>query len=248
MSRRRTTETPLLVYGPNAVAGLLRSGEPVFRVALTRGAREAELAAAARARGVVVESLDRASLDRMAGTSHHQGAVAVAAPYRYVPFEHFQSPGCPSALVLDGIQDPRNLGAILRTARASGAGGVILPRDRAVAVTSVVAVASAGLLFGLPIARVPNLARAMDGLKQAGYWLIGLVPQAAQAIFDLEPPTRPALVVGGEGEGLRALVRRNCDFEVSIPMAPGVESLNVAVAAGIALYEIRRRRRPGASG
>jgi 23S rRNA (guanosine2251-2'-O)-methyltransferase len=166
----------------------------------------------------------------------------VAPPYRYASLDRLLDPLCPSALVLDGIQDPRNLGAILRAARAAGVGGVVLPRDRSVGVTPVVAAASAGLLFGLSVAQVPNLVRAMEQLKAAGYWLVGLVPRGGEAIHRRTVPGRPALVVGGEGEGLRSLVKRTCDFAVSIPMAPGVESLNVSVAVGIALYELLLRR------
>ena len=242
MGRTRTTEGPLIVYGANPVLELLRSGAPVERVLLGEGPRQAELRTAARERGVPVAESDRATLARAAGGAHHQGAVAVSPPFSYAPLERVLSPTSKTILVLDGIQDPRNLGAILRTARAAGVEGVVMPRDRSVGVTPVVATASAGLIFGVPIARVPNLVRALEQAKRAGFWVIGLVPTASQALYGLEVPPRPALVVGGEGEGLRALVRRACDFLVSLPMAAGVESLNVAVATGIALYEIRRQR------
>src|SRR2546426_12262088 len=246
MTRPRTTrsrvETPLVVYGANAVLELLRSGGRVDRLCLGRGPREAELSAAAGARGVRVETADRAALDRLAASPHHQGAVALAPPFAYTPLEGLRAPHCPSALVLDGIQDPRNLGAILRTARALGVGGVVLPRDRSVGVTSVVAATSAGLLFGLPVAQVPNLVRAMEVLKAAGFWLVGLSPRGGTPLARLEPPARPALVAGGEGGGLRALVHRTCDFTASIPMASGVESLNVGGAVAIAPYELTARR------
>src|SRR5919198_2318491 len=230
------SEAPLVVYGANAVLELLRSGEPVTRVHLAHGPREAEVAAAARGRRVEVAAADRRTLERLAASPRHQGAVAVAPPFRYAPLERLLASGCPSALVLDGIQDPRNLGAILRTARAAGLGGVVLPRDRSVAITPVVVAAAAGTLFGLPIARVPNLVRAMEALKTAGYWLGGLVRRGGVAPQDLPRPARPALVVGGEGEGLRPLVRRTCDLAVSIPMGPGVESLNVGVAVRIMFF------------
>jgi 23S rRNA (guanosine2251-2'-O)-methyltransferase len=149
--------------------------------------------------------------------------VAVAPPFRYAPLERLLQPACPSALVLEGVQDPRNLGAILRTARA-------------------VVTAAAGVLFGLPVAQVPNLVRAMEALKEAGFWLVALVPRGGTLLEGFETPSRPALVAGGEGEGLRALARRTCDFAVSIPMAAGVESLNVSVAVGIALHGLTRRR------
>lgn len=243
MRRDRTTEPPLVVYGANPVRELLASDVPVERLYLGRGAQESALVAAARTRGIAPTTADRATLDRVAGSPHHQGAVAIGPPFPYASLAALLTPACASALVLDEVQDPRNLGAILRTARAAGVGGVVMARDRSVGVTAVVAAASAGLLFGLPIARVTNLVRAMGEMKEGGFWLIGLVPAGGTPLSAFDPPPRPALVVGGEGTGVRELVRRTCDFIVTIPMAPGVESLNVAVASGIALYEILLRRR-----
>jgi 23S rRNA (guanosine2251-2'-O)-methyltransferase len=228
-----------VVCGAHGVLELLRSGAPVERLLLGDGPRRDELLAEGRRRGMVPVEADRSTLDRIAGRTGHQGAVAVAAPFRYSGLDAVT--GCRLTLVLDGIQDPRNLGALLRTARAAGVGAVVLPRDRSVGVTSVVAVASAGTLFGLPIVRVPNLVRAMNSLKAFGFWLVGLLPSSPRSLFALDAPERIALVVGSEGRGLRALVRRTCDIEVAIPMAPGVESLNVSVAAGVALFELRRR-------
>ena len=233
----------LTVYGANAVRELLRSETPVLRLYLGRGPQENELAGLAARRGVPVERVDRGVLEQIARSPSHQGAVALAPPFRYRSLEEVLARDCQSMLVLDGVQDPRNLGAILRTARAVGVGGVILPKDRSVGVTPVVAATAAGLLFDLAVAQVPNLVRAMEALKQAGFWLIGLVPHGGQPLFALESPGRPALVVGGEGEGLRRLVTEHCDLTVSIPMASGVESLNASVAAGIALYELHVRRR-----
>src|SRR5439155_4615390 len=170
MVRHRTTARgrdagPLVVYGANPVLELLRVGEPVTRLLLGRGAREAELAAAAAEGKVRCESADRATLDRVAGSPHHQGVVAVTGPFRHTPHERVLADGCNSVLVLDGLQDPRNLGAVLRTARAFGVSGIVLPRARSVGVTPAVVAASAGLLFGVAIVQVPNLVRAMDALK-----------------------------------------------------------------------------------
>jgi len=239
MTRPRTADRPLVVYGANPVLELLRSGHPVNDVYLAPGPRMPELAAAARARDIrVVEERDRSALGRRAGSPHHQGAVAIVPGFRYAPLERLLGPECRSALLLDGLQDPRNLGAIIRTARAAGLGGVVVPQDRSVGVTGAVAATSAGLVFGMPIVRVPNLVRAMATLKDTGYWLVGLASDAPRRLGDLDPPERVAVVLGGEGEGLRPLVLRACDFVASIPMAPGVDSLNVAVAAGIALYTL----------
>jgi len=247
MRRKRTADRPLVVYGANPVLELLRSSHPVTSVQLGPGPRARELAAAACARDVpVVEEADRGALTRRAGSPHHQGAVALVPFFRYAPLGRLLSEACRSALLLDGIQDPRNLGAIIRTARAAGLDGVVLPQDRSVGVTGVVAATSAGLVFGLTVARVPNLVRAMAAFKDAGYWLVGLAPRAPQSLAELEPPRRVALVLGGEGEGLRPLVRQACDFLTSIPMAPGVDSLNVAVAAGIALYTLVKAPPPTA--
>lgn len=244
MSRQRTTDPRLVVFGVNAVEGALRADAPVERVVVAAGRATEAVASLARSRGVRCEVGDRATLDRLAQNPHHQGAVAFTAPYRYAELDDVAR-SRRGVLLLDSVQDPRNLGAILRTARAAGVGGVVLPQDRSVGVTPVVVSASAGCLFGLRIARVPNLVRAMEALKTAGYWLVGLVPGAERPVFDLPDVDPPALVVGGEGEGLRPLVRRTCDFEAALPMAPGVESLNVSVATGIALYEllVRPRRR-----
>jgi len=244
MSRTRTNDEALLVHGANAVAELLRSGEPVTRLQLQRGGpRTPELTAAARVRGITPEIAERSILDRVAGTPHHQGAVATTRPFPYRGLEDLLAEDLGSALVLDGVQDPRNLGAILRTARAAGVGAVVLPRDRSASVTATVVSASAGLVFGLPIARVPNLVRGMETLREAGLWTVGLVPCDGAPLYGFAPPARMALVAGGEGDGLRSLVRRTCDFTVSLPMAPGVESLNVGVAVAVSLYELLVRRR-----
>src|SRR3989475_7824570 len=249
MPRPRTTrsgaEAPLVVYGANAVLELLRSGEPVDRLCLGRGPRAAELSAAALARGVRVETADHPALDRLAGSANHQGAVAVAPPFAYAPLERLLAPRCPSALVLDGLQDPRNLGAILRTARALAVGGVVLPRDRSAGVTPVVAAASAGLLFGLPVAQVPNLVRAMEALKAAGFWLVGLSPRGGTPLAHLEPPSRPAGGAGGGGGGARPLGHRARGLTAPLPIAPGGEAVNVRGA--VADRAFRLAARPGRS-
>ena len=244
MARHRTTDPALVVYGVNAVAAALAQGVAIERLLVAAGRGTQAIVAAAHRRGVRVDEVDRAMLDRAAGTPHHQGAVATTPPYRYAELDAI-SERRRGVLLLDSIQDPRNLGAILRTARAAGVGGVVLPQDRSVGITSVVAATSAGCLFGLPIARVTNLVRAMETLKEAGYWTVGLVPEGGRSIYELPAVELPALVVGGEGEGLRQLVRRTCDFEATLPMAAGVESLNVSVATAIALYELCVRPAPG---
>lgn len=241
MRSRRTSDGPLVVAGANSVMELLRSRAPLLRLVVGPGPRRAEMLAEAARHGVRYEEADRPLLDRLAGGPGHQGVLAQVPPFRYEPLEAICRAPAALSLVLDGVQDPRNLGAILRSARAAGVGGVVVPQDRSAGITPVVVTASAGTLFGLAIARVPNLVRAMLQLREAGSWLLGLVPSAGHSLFDLSLPDRIALVVGGEGGGLRPLVRRTCDFEGRIPMAPGVESLNVSVATGVALFELRRR-------
>src|SRR5262245_40338271 len=241
MKYGRTTDHELVVAGVNPVLELLRSRSAVDRVLLGPGPRRDEVLAECQRRGLTPQQVDRQALDRAAGRPGHQGTVAIAPGLRYADLGDLRGDGARLALVLDGVQDPRNLGAILRSARAAGVGGVVLPQDRSVGITSVVVAASAGTLFGLAIARVPNLVRAMRELRESGFWLMGLAPTGEQSLFDVDPPDRIALVVGGEGGGLRPRVRRTCDFEARIPMAPGVESLNVSVATAVALFELRRQ-------
>src|SRR4029453_12196460 len=243
MKQGRTTDRELVVAGVNPVLELLRSASPADRVLVGPGPRRAELLDECRRRPLTPLHADRQALDRAAGRPGHEGAVAIAPGFRYADLEELHGAEERLALVLDGVQDPRNLGAILRSARAAGGGGGILPQDRSAGISSGVVGASAGTLFGLRIVRVPNLVRAMQTLKDLGFWLVGLVQEAARSLFDLDLTDRVALVMGGEGGGLRPLVRRTCDLEASIPMAPGVESLNVSVAAGVALFELRRRSR-----
>jgi len=237
-------EPGLVVYGVNPVLELLRSTHPCTRLLLGRGPRQQEIERAAGERGVPVEVAEQTTLERLARSPHHQGTVALSAGFSYAPLDRLIAPGCPSVLALDGVQDPRNLGAILRTACAFGIGGILLPRDRSVGVTGVVVATAAGVLFDRPVVRVPNLVQALERLKEHGFWLVGLAPHGGTPLPAHSVPERAVLVAGGEGEGLRPLVRRTCDFTVSIPMEPGVESLNVGVAVGIALYELIVRRRP----
>jgi 23S rRNA (guanosine2251-2'-O)-methyltransferase len=247
MGRTRTTEGgAFVVHGANAVLAALRAGAPVQRLVLALGRHDPAIEREAAARRLHVERGDRRRLDDLARNRDHQGAIAFLPHYRYAAMEQVLAPATRAAVVLDGVQDPRNLGAIIRTARAAGVGAVVLPKDRSVGVTGVVAAASAGTLFDVRVCQVGNLVRALEAMKDAGFWLVGLTARAERSLFALDPPERPALVVGGEGEGLRPLVRRTCDFEVSIPMAAGVESLNVSVAVGIALYRLVGRRLDGA--
>jgi 23S rRNA (guanosine2251-2'-O)-methyltransferase len=195
---------------------------------------------------VAVKSLTRAELDRMAGNNGHQGVVAVTSAKQYIELDDVVAAkrGEHSLLVvLDGIEDPHNLGAILRTADAAGADGVVIPERRAAGVTPTVTKASAGASEHLPIAKVTNIARTVDELKEKNIWVVGLDERGTQNYDSLDYNMDCAIVLGGEGKGVHDLVARKCDYLVSIPMLGKVPSLNVSVAAGVMLYEIVRQRR-----
>jgi 23S rRNA (guanosine2251-2'-O)-methyltransferase len=249
------------VYGVGPVRELLRAGKPIalLYVAAERAQARgkdpvAELVAAAQAAGVTVELRPGRELDRIAGEgANHQGAIALTGELRYVEVGAIVAAAAgapPLVVVLDGVQDPHNLGAIVRSAYVLGAHGVVIPEHRAAAVTAVVTKASAGATELLPIAQVGNLVRALEELKEAGLWLcaVAAAPGARPlAALDLAGPL--ALVLGAEGTGVRPLVARTCDLHALIPMGgPGVGSLNVSVAAGIALYEVGRQRAARAGG
>jgi 23S rRNA (guanosine2251-2'-O)-methyltransferase len=212
------------------------------------GARAArEIAEEARARGVPVELADHATLDRLAGGGHHQGVAARARPFAYVPPADLLRAGASLLVALDGVTDPRNLGAVIRSAEALGTGGVILPRDRSAPVTPTVVRASAGATEHLPIAQVTNLARTLREAKDLGYWIVGLDPQGSSRFQGLPSIERALLVVGGEGRGVRPVVLRACDFLVRIPLWGRVASLNASVAAAIGLYELAAKVRGAAA-
>lgn len=231
------------IYGTHAVAEWLRvRPQELMALYCEAGAerRLQSLVEHARAVGVPVERMDERELRAMAGTGKHQGVVAAARPFAYAELEQVMA-GVPRLLILaDQIQDPQNLGALLRTAAAVGAGGVLIPKDGAVAVTSVVEAAAAGAAALVPVCRVTNAARTVRELKKSGYWTVGLVPKGGTNLYTTSLPERLAVIIGGEA-GMRPLVSRECDFAVTIPMAGPVESLNASVAAAVVLYEITRR-------
>ena len=212
--------------------------------------RMAAVLDAARAAPVKVHKSPRAALDRLADGVKHQGVIA---RLRETPVQKEQDlesflahlPPMPLLLVLDGVQDPHNLGACLRSADAAGAQAVILPRDNSSPITPVVRKVASGAAETLPVFQVTNLARVLDELKAAGMWLAGAAGEAEQELYDVDLRGPTALVLGAEGTGLRRLTRDKCDYLVRIPMAGTVESLNVSVAAGICLFEAVRQRRQG---
>jgi 23S rRNA (guanosine2251-2'-O)-methyltransferase len=185
-------------------------------------------------------------LDRLSGGGHHQGIAARTRPFAYAELDDILDAGAGLLVALDGITDPQNLGAIVRSAEVLGAGGLILPRDRSAAVTPAVVRASAGATVHLPIAQVVNLVRALESAKERGYWTVGLALDGSSTFQQLPELDRALLVVGSEGKGARPLVLEACDFRVRIPQTGRVGSLNASVAAAIGLYAVGERLREGA--
>ncbi len=227
-----------IIYGLRPVVEALKSRRRrVLEVLDATGDRSVREAAG----GLPIKKVPRSRVDELARGGVHQGVVARAEPYPYSGLEEIVAAPEPLVLVLDGVTDPRNLGAVLRAADGAGASGVVIPKDRAVGVTAAAVKASAGASEHVRVARVTNLRRAVDRIKEAGVWVyaaeVGGTPHTG---LDLSGPV--ALVLGSEGRGVRRLVREGCDGAVSVPMLGAVESLNVAVAAAVLLYEARRQR------
>jgi 23S rRNA (guanosine2251-2'-O)-methyltransferase len=238
------------IYGINAVSEALKARGRTFAwvgVAKERNdLRLKQVIDESRRQGVAVRFVSRAELDELAGNNAHQGVVAVTSAKQYNELDDVIAAkrGQFSLLVvLDGIEDPHNLGAILRTADAAGADGVVIPERRAVGVTATVTKASAGASEHLPIAKVTNIARTVEELKEKNIWMVALDERGKQNYDSLDYNMDCAIVLGGEGKGVHDLVARKCDFLVSIPMLGKMSSLNVSVAAGVMLYEIVRQRR-----
>ena len=240
-----------IVYGINPVLEALRSKGALVRVVVSKDRKDraaVDVAATARARKVDVVAVAREELDRLAGSTNHQGVVAVfAGEFAYSDMEDLiavwkRSGESALFLVLDSIQDPQNLGSLIRTAHASGAHGVIIPKDRACEVTPVVVKASAGATEHTPIAREVNLVRAIERLKAEGVWAAAVEADCKDNIYRTDLDRDLAIVVGSEGRGIRRLVRESCELCVSIPMAGVVNSLNAAQAGAVALFEARRQR------
>ncbi len=239
-----------IIFGIHAVEEALAARSRGFEyvaVAAGRGdQRVQKLIDVCRSEGIPVRPMPREQLTRLARAASHQGVVAITAEKRYNDLADLigQKRGQHAfLLVLDGIEDPHNLGAIIRTAEGAGADGIVIPERRAVGVTSAVAKAAAGAVEYLPIARVTNIGRAIEDLKTHNIWTVGLDERGEKTYDQLDYKMDCALVLGAEGHGLHEQVRKKCDFLVSIPMLGRVPSLNVSVAAAIVMYEIARQRR-----
>ncbi len=240
-----------VIWGRNAVSEALKAGKDIKRIYLAEGVNItgpiADIVGLARNQGVHVQRLDRRALDRMAKTDKHQGVVAEVSEFEYATVDEIldvarQRGEDPFILILDTLQDPQNLGTLIRTSDAVGAHGVIIPRHHAVGVTPAVVKASAGAVSHLLVAQVTNLVRAIEDLKKLGVWIVG-VDVAGERAFDEADLNMPlALVVGAEGKGISRLVKEKCDLLVKIPMRGHVDSLNAAVAGSIVLYGAWRQR------
>lgn len=243
-----------LIYGPNAVLEALRAGKrQIETIAILESARPDRLKSLidlAREKGVPVHRVPRLDIDRSLGDVRHQGVVARVAAARYADADDLLdqletkigTDDPPLVLGLDGVEDPRNMGSILRTAECAGAHGIFIAERRAVGLTSVVAKVAAGALEYVPVARVTNLVRLIEQLKERNIWVVGAAAEATQLYTDWDWRMPSAIFLGSEGQGLHRLVREHCDTLVRIPVSGKLESLNVSVAAGVLLYEARRQR------
>lgn len=256
-NRTGVLDKPDYVYGRHAALEALRGPRGVKRLLLAASVHRsgvADLLALAEQRGVPVATVDRRRLDDLAAGHNHQGVLAEALPFAYSALEQLvdvatTAGAAPLLLALDSLQDPQNFGTLLRTALASGAHGVLIPEHRAVGVTPAVARASAGAVEHLPVARVTNLVRALQWLKECGVWTYGLAAGVGQPFWQIDWQAPSLVVVGSEGHGVGRLVRGTCDAMVQVPMAAGaLESLNAAVAGSLVLYEAFRQRSGGTSG
>jgi 23S rRNA (guanosine2251-2'-O)-methyltransferase len=250
-SKAEPHEDTDLIYGRHPVLTALENQRHLNRVWITTRLRYDprfhSLLIQAKANGTVIDEVEPQRLDQITHRANHQGVAAQVAPYEYFEFPDLlerakTASDQPVLVIADGITDPHNLGAIIRTAEALGAHGLVIPQRRAVGVTSTVMKVAAGALETFPVARVVNLSRALEDLKAAGFWIYGMAADASQPLHTLKFSGAIALVVGSEGDGLSLLIQRTCDHLISIPLHGNTPSLNASVATGMALYEIFRQR------
>ncbi len=250
-------EPDKLIEGRNPVLEALRAGRSINKILISKGGKEGsirQITALAKEKGVVVQEVSRIKLDNMSLTHAHQGVIAISSIRDYIELDELletaasasastpASAGHPLLLVLDGVEDPYNLGSIIRTADAAGVNGVIIPKHRAAGLTGAVAKASAGAIEYVPVARVTNIAMTLDLLKEKGYWIAGADSVSGDMLFSADMKGPLAVVIGGEGTGIGRLVRQKCDFIVNIPMKGHISSLNTSAAAAVVLYEALRQR------
>lgn len=239
----------LQIEGRNAVVEAFRSGRTIDKLFVLKGCQDGPvqtIVREAKKRDTLLEFVDKERLNRLSVTGKHQGVIAYAAAYEYAEVEDMlalakERGEAPFLILLDNIEDPHNLGAIIRTANLAGAHGVIIPKRRAVGLTATVAKTSAGALNYTKVAKVTNLVRTMEELKELGLWFV-CADMDGQTMYEADLKGPIGLVIGSEGEGVGRLVKESCDFTVGIPMKGQIDSLNASVAAGILAYEIVRQR------
>lgn len=237
------------IEGRNAVLEAFRSGKPIDRIYIQDGCQDGPIMSIkreAKKHDTLIKYVAKERLDQMSETGKHQGVIACAAAYEYAQVEDMlalaeQKGESPFLFLLDNIEDPHNLGAIIRTANLAGAHGVIIPKNRAVGLTATVARTSAGALNYTPVAKVTNLGKTIEDLKKKGLWFV-CADMGGTTMYDLDMKGPIGLVIGNEGEGVGRLVKEKCDFVASIPMKGDIDSLNASVAAGVLAYEIVRQR------
>lgn len=242
----------LTIEGRNAVLEAFRSGKTIDKLFVLDGCQDGPIRTIvreAKKQDVILNFVSNERLNQLSETKKHQGVIAYAAAYEYASVEDMMEAAKekgedPFLFLLDNIEDPHNLGAIIRTAHQVGAHGVIIPKRRAAGLTAVVAKASAGALNYIPVAKVTNLVKTMEGLKEKGIWFV-CGDMHGEVMYDLDLKGPIGLVIGSEGEGVGRLVKENCDFAASIPMKGKIDSLNASVAAGVLAYEIVRQRWKG---
>ena len=238
-----------LIEGRNAVMEAFRAGRPIDKLFVLNGCQDGavrSIVREAKKHDTIIQFVEKERLNQLSETGRHQGVVAFAAAYEYSEVEDMlrlaeEKGEDPFILLLDNIEDPHNLGAIIRTANLAGAHGVIIPKRRAVGLTATVAKTSAGALNYTPVAKVTNIVKTMEDLKKKGMWFV-CADMGGTTMYDLNLKGSIGLVIGNEGEGVSRLVRENCDFIASIPMKGDIDSLNASVAAGVLSYEIVRQR------
>jgi 23S rRNA (guanosine2251-2'-O)-methyltransferase len=239
-----------IIGGKHSVLEALRAGRTINKIWIAEGAQKqlaGPIVAEAKNLGIIVQFTDKRKLDQMAEGLQHQGVVAQVAAYAYVEVEDILAKAKalgqePFILILDEIEDPHNLGSILRTADCTGVHGVIIPKRRSVGLTATVSKTSAGAVEYVPVARVTNISQTIEQLKEQGVWVAGTDVTAAQDVYKANFTIPIALVIGNEGKGVGRLIKERCDFLVKLPMAGHVNSLNASVAAGVLMYEVVRQR------
>ncbi len=245
-----TVSDELMIIGRNAILEALSADRTIDKLFLQTGSSEGsirKIIAEAKDKGIVIQDTEKIRLDAMAGSGKHQGVIAFASAHEYVRLEDILASAeakgeDPFIIILENIQDPHNLGAVIRTANAAGAHGLIIPKRRSVGLTSVVGKVSAGAIEHTPVAKVTNIVRTIDQLKSQGVW-VACADMDGDSMYTTDLKGPMALIIGNEGEGVSRLVKENCDYVVSMPMEGQIDSLNASVAAALLMYEVVRQRK-----